>query len=310
MRSAGALILLSLALLAAAPSASASRYRVGIGEQDPTMFADPAFQSLGIKRARYITAWDWRRNPVELNAFIGAARLSGVRPLIHFSSSASCYDGKRYSKIKRCRLPSPKAYAASIRAFRKAYPFIRDFGAWNEANHKSQATYRAPKRAAQYYNALRKACRTCTIVAADLLDDTNILPYTRRFRRFAKGNPKLWGLHNYYDVNRRRTSGTQRFLRTVPGEVWLTETGGIVNLTGAYRYSLTRAKARLGFMFSLADRFSRKRRGQRSRITRIYPYAWKGEARGARFDAGLVGPDGAPRPGYGLFRAKLKSRSR
>jgi len=140
MRSAGALM-----LLAPAQSGAASRDLVGIGEQDPSMFTDAAFQPLGIKRARYIAAWDWRRNPVELNALIGAARLAGVRPLIHFGSSASCYNGRRYSKIKRCRLPSPKAYAESIRVFRKAYLFIRDFGAWNEANHKSQPTYGAPR---------------------------------------------------------------------------------------------------------------------------------------------------------------------
>ena len=45
---------------------------------------------------------------------------------------------------------------------------------WNEANHCSQPTCRNPERAAQYYLALRKHCRGCRIVAADLLDGSKM----------------------------------------------------------------------------------------------------------------------------------------
>ncbi len=303
--------MLTLAALLAAPvGASASRYRVGIGEQDPTMFTDAAFGPLHLKLARYVAAWDWRRNPVELDAFIGAARRAGVRPLIHFGASANCFDGRRYRRIRRCRLPSPHAYAVSIRAFRRTYPDIRDFGAWNEANHKSQPTYKAPRRAAQYYNELRKACRRCTIVAADLLDDGNLLPYLERFRRFTLDRPRIWGLHNYSDVNRSRSTVTRAFLAHAPGQVWLTETGGLVRFVNDFHYSETRARARTGYLFALADKYSRPLPGLRSRITRVYPYEWKGEPRGARFDAGLVGPDGRPRLAYARFRDALMTRSK
>ena len=43
--------------------------------------------------------------------------------------------------------------------FRERYPWVRDYLTWNEANHCSQPTCRNPKRAAQYYLALRKHCR-------------------------------------------------------------------------------------------------------------------------------------------------------
>ena len=40
--------------------------------------------------------------------------------------------------------------------------------------------------------------------------------------------PRYWGLHNYIDANRARTTGTRRMLHAVKGQVWFTETGGIV----------------------------------------------------------------------------------
>ena len=78
-------------------------------------------------------------------------------------------------------------------------------------------------------------------MAADMLDTPNMSRYLASFRRHAKGSPKLWGLHNYGDVNRRRTTFTEQMLRTVPGEVWLTETGGIVKLLPSFKPSPRRA---------------------------------------------------------------------
>ena len=46
-------------------------------------------------------------------------------------------------------------------------------------------------------------------MAADVLDTSNMSRCLKRFRRYAKGSPRLWGLHNYGDVNRRRTSFTK-----------------------------------------------------------------------------------------------------
>jgi hypothetical protein len=51
-------------------------------------------------------------------------------------------------------------------------------------------------------------------------------------------------------------------------------------------------------MFKLAERYGTRRRRMRSRIARLFVYQWFGAPRGARFDAGIVGPDGSPRPAY------------
>jgi hypothetical protein len=91
-------------------------------------------------------------------------------------------------------------------------------------------------------------------------------------------------------------------LRIVPGRVWLTETGGIVKFgeSRQFRYSESRAANRTRWMFRLADRYERRRRGLRSRITRLFVYCWFGEPPGAHFDAGLVNPDGTPRRAYSV----------
>ncbi len=300
-------------LLMIPATASASRYRVGIGEQSASMFDDPLFTPLHIKRVRYIVPWDWQRvkaDKATYTSYLDTAHAAGKEVLVHFTASRGCYVNGRYSKARHCRLPSTSAYLKSFRAFHKAFGFVKVYGAWNEANHHSQPTYKSPKRAAQFYNALKQHCKGCTVVAADLLDSSNLLSYTRRLRRFLKGSPKLWGLHNYSDVNRKRSRVTRPFLRAVPGQVWLTETGGIVNFKPHFPNSPSRAASRISYLFKLADQFSRKRKGYHAKITRIYPYEWKVDEPGERFDAALVGPDGQPRKGYSVFKAKARTRSK
>ena len=92
------------------------------------------------------------------------------------------------------------------------------YSPWNEANHRAQPTYKRPGRAAAFYGVVRKLCRGCTIVAADVLDQSGMVEWVRAFRRKAPGKPRIWGLHNYKDTNdfrRGRHSGTRKLLRAV-----------------------------------------------------------------------------------------------
>src|SRR5204863_8565342 len=118
--------------------------------------------------------------------------------------------------------------------FHQRYPWVRLLQPWNEANSATQPTGTHPERAAAYYEAVRRACPSCVVSAADVLDSANMARWLRRFRRALHGRPPtLWGLHNYSDVNRFRDPGTREFLSLVPGEVWFTETGGIVSFVTA-----------------------------------------------------------------------------
>jgi hypothetical protein len=299
-----------LAGLLATPWSAHAGYRIGVGEQKPEMFDSPAWLSLALKRVRYLVPWDWE--PADVTAFMTAARARGQDVLVTFTARRGCYDGHRYSRDPACRAPSARAYRAGVRRFDDAYPWVRTYSAWNEVNHVSQPTFRRPRLAVRYYTVLRRESRRrgFRVMAADVLDTANLRPYLRAFLRGAPGRPRLWGLHNYQDVNRRTYADTRDMLRLVPGQVWLTETGGVVKFgeSRQFRYSESRAANRTRWMFRLAGRYDRTRRGLRSRVTRLYVYRWYGELPGAHFDAGLVDPDGTPRRAYSVFAKHARSQ--
>src|SRR4051794_2658299 len=161
-RTAAALVF--LAVLVAAPAAAQARVLVGIGDQKPTMFTDPRFRWLGIRRARIVVSWDVQRSASErtwVAGWLAAARRAHIEPLVAF--------GHAWSGNRRTHLPGVGEYRAAFERFRRAYPWVHDSTAWNEANHCSQTTCRRRDMAAHYYDVGRSACATCTVVAADVL---------------------------------------------------------------------------------------------------------------------------------------------
>jgi hypothetical protein len=295
-----------LAALVAVPAAQA-KVKVGISEQNPAMFDQPNWQKLKLKRVRYIVSWDYAKHGfehAEVSDFMTAARAHKQEVLVEFNAHRGCFNGKRYSKKKACKAPSTKKYKAAVKGFRKQFPYAKTFAPWNEVNHASQPTYRKPKLAAKYYKAMKSVCKKCTVMAADLLDSSDVRSYLRKFQRATKGKGRIWGLHNYKDVNRRQTKGIRNVASVTRGQIWLTETGGFVQFkgSGGFKYSLKRAAARTKYMFRLAKK--------NKRVKRIYVYRWFGEPRSARFDAGLVNPNGTQRPGYKQFRKSIKGMPR
>jgi hypothetical protein len=276
-----------------------------MADQDVHMFDNPSYQALNIERIRYLVPIDWYKHDfqvAEVTNFLARANADGADVLAHFTARRGCYTNGRYSRSRKCRAPSVRAYKRSFDRFRGAFPFVTSYGVWNEGNHVSQPTARKPRLAAKYFLAARKACRSCTFVAADVLDSKNMESWLRKFRVASRGKARIYGLHNYSDVNRKRSSGTRRLLRTVPGQVWLTETGGILKFLPAFRRSESRQAQRTKYMFKLVDRYDHRRSGMRSRITRLYNYQWTGVNRNARFDAGLVNANGSPRKAYRQFK--------
>ena len=242
---------------------------------------------------------------------MSAARAQGQDVLVTFGAHSGCFDGRRYSRSRVCRAPSASAYRAAVRRFDNRYPWVRTYSAWNEVNHISQPTFTRPRLAVRYYRVLLRESRRrrFRVLAADVLDTANMHRYLREFLRHAPGRPRLWGLHNYQDVNNGTSFDTRVMLETVPGEVWMTETNGIVAFEGSgqWPYSESRAAQRTRWMFRLAERYDSRRRGMRSRITGVFVYNWFGAPPGARFDSGLVDPDGTPRAAYFVVRAYARS---
>ena len=268
---------------------------IGISDNQAATFTDPNFQVLRLRYARLVSPWNAIfTEPDRLDAWMQAARLQGIRPLISFEHTRG-----QQCPGKHCKGPSKGQFTRAWRAFHKKYPWVRDISPWNEVNSATQPTGKRPDLAATYYNVVRSSCRGCTIVAADLLDASNIRRYVAAFLAKAKGTPRLWGLHNYTDTNRFRSRGTNALLQTVKGQVWLTETGGVVRFVTqkgvvALPKSETRAKKAMAYMFKLAE-------ANAKRIKRIYVYQWKVNNPFDRFDAGVVRPDGKPRPSYDVL---------
>ena len=293
-----------VAALVAVPAAQA-KIRVGLSEQNPAMFDQSNWTQLKLKRVRYILPWDYAKHlgtHAEVTAFMNAARAKRQEVLVTFSASRGCFVNNKYSKRKACKAPSQKTYKAVVKAFRKEFPYAKTFTPWNEVNHVSQPTYRKPKLAASYYKSLKSVCKGCRVMAADVLDSSDVKTYLRRFLRASKGKGRIWGLHNYKDVNRHQSKGVKNVLSVVKGKVWLTETGGIVNFKPSFKYNLKRAASATKYMFKLARRYKR--------MERIYVYRYFGEPRSARFDAGLVNPDGSARPAFKQFKKSIKGLPR
>ena len=201
-----ALLTLALALILAAPAQAATQ--VGIGDQHPSAFADARLRALNLPVARMIVPWDAATSqPEKVDAWLAATRAAGMAPHIAFEhlSSDRCPGSP-------CVLPSRAQYRAAVDAFLARWPQVRTFTAFNEANHVSQPTARRPEAAAGYYDELRAACPTCTIVAADILDAGSYIRWLRGFRAAVSGDPQLWGLHNYSDVTYGVTTGTDAVL--------------------------------------------------------------------------------------------------
>ncbi len=134
----------------------------------------------------------------------------------------------------------------------------------------------------------------CTVVAGDVLDSGGYISWLRRFQQATDSDPQLWGLHNYGDVTYATTEGTDAVLRTVEGQLWIEETGGIVVLrNSAGRITLSFDEARAAASVDRAFALLRSR----PRITRMYVYHWQSGPT-SRFDAGLVRPDSSLRPSY------------
>ena len=273
-------------LLCGLAGASRADARIfAIADQDPAMFAAPAWQALAEKRVRVVVPWNLayvqrdRRGAVWLDA----ARVADVTPLVTWGPSGG-------------RLPSRLAFTRAFRAFRKRWPQVREFSTWNEPNLRGR-TATQPQLLVKYFRAMRQTCPTCTVLAPELIDFQSAPAWAKRFERAARVRGVIWGLHNYQDVNYFRAldkTVTSKMLRAVSGPIWLTETGGFVKFK-RWSYSEQRADRATRQALAIADRGG-------ARIPRMYLYHWHGSSLN-RWDSGLVGYDGTPRAAYWTLAA-------
>jgi hypothetical protein len=276
---------------------AAASYQTGIGNEQAQMFRNPYYQGLHTKIVRYIAPYDAVAHVASLNdaiTFIQAAEAAHEQVLVAFY----------HSELSPTKLPSVALYKHDVQKFVALFPHVRQYESWDEANRGNERyAFSSPSAtlAAQYYQALIRVCKGCTAIGLDILDAENIAPtlaYISEFKaevgHLETVMPRIWGLHNYSDVNRLESWRTREIVRALGGQVWLTETGGIVQFGGAFPNKhgsgLTRAAKVLKHMFAVAAAFPQ--------IKRLYIYDWNGGNSSTRFDAGLTNAREQPRAGY------------
>jgi hypothetical protein len=288
-----------------APSAhAAATYLTGVGDESAQMFGDPNWKQLHTKIARYIVPYDATVHPYSLDkakVWIKAAEAQHVQLLVAFY----------HSEYTPTKMPSVAQYQHDVQKFVKLFPKVRQYQSWDEANRGNiRGVLASPSAsaAARYYQALIRVCKGCTAIGLDVLDANDISPTLRYISEFKREvgklrtvMPKIWGLHNYSDINRLQSFRTRELSRALGGQVWLTETGGIVQFAGSFPNrngsGLTRAAKVLGYMFNVA--------ASQTAIKRLYIYNWTGGNARTRFDAGLTDNHHVPRPGYVVVCKRL-----
>jgi hypothetical protein len=283
---------------------TAASYLTGVGDEQTEMFTNPLWQRLHTKIARYIVPYDAAVRPYSLQLarqWISAAEAQHQQVLVAFY----------HSEYTPTRMPSLATYQRDVQKFIKLFPRVRQYQPWNETNRGNvPRLFSSPSamESAMDYRALKSVCHGCTVLGLDILDGPSVSPSLRYIGEFKRdivrlktSMPSLWGLHNYSDTNRFQSTRTSAILAAVPGQVWLTETGGIVKFGGAFPNrkgsGLTRAAKALSYMFRLAS--------SNPRIKRLYIFQWSGATGAARFDAGITDPHYNPRPGYVIVCKQL-----
>jgi hypothetical protein len=280
------------------PSAhAAASYSTGIGDEHASMFGNPLWRQLHTRIARYIAPYDAAVHSFSLDqakVWIHAAEAQHQQVLVAFY----------HSEYTPTKLPSVGLYQHDVQKFIKAFPHVRQYQSWDESNRGNVPhSFASPSAtaSAKYYQALIRVCKGCTAIGLDVLDQANIAPTLRYISEFKAAinrlqtvMPKIWGLHDYSDVNRLQSFRTHEISQALGGQVWLTETGGIVQFKpeflNVHGSGLARAAKVLKYMFSVA--------ASTPQVKRLYIFDWSGGTTSTRFDAGLTDAHGKPRPGY------------
>jgi hypothetical protein len=299
------ILLCAACSLLAAPALAAGHVLVGIADNNTELFGDPRFLALGITTVRDDVPWNVMqraRDRARLASWLAGVHADGLQPLITFDHDIGSVKTQR-------KLPTVAQFSKDFRALRALYPWVTQFETWDEANFYLEGTSTNPERAVQYYEALRHGCRTCTILAPDLLDvpaseGVSMTSWAHEFIADAHFQPPLWGLNNYVGANRLETGTTRELLRAVKGDIWFTETGGIV---------ARRNGSKVGFPESAkhaakVDRFIlTKLVGLSRRIKRVYFYDWSDASAHLGWDSALIAYGGAVRPAYDVLANTLNS---
>jgi hypothetical protein len=288
------------------------------------MFTNPYFKALGAGSVRLVVPWDQEIHRHSwVTSWLNEAKKQKRQVFVVFGvtcNKAHC-SGRDY-------IGSDAQYKRGVRLFIQRHRWIKYYSAFNEPNEGSSRIRSDLREYTRRFIYVAKQCaRRCTQVGGEVAVGERVkrggrdeaTGWGRRFLRElkrqkgARYTPKIWGLHNYVDVNRKQVTWTKKWMQAFKGTIWFTETGAILNRPGGKRgtkdsprsYSYpcigTERCQNDHMRYLLGPMRSRLPQG-RKRVQRIFIYQLYGTSLTDHFDAGLLGANGLPRLSYQTVR--------
>jgi Tol biopolymer transport system component len=172
-------------------STNRTHFGWGLSDQTPETWDDPDEQALNVKNIRLNMPWNIAvRGPVDdgnpqhdresqtwnkVQKWMQAAQRLHLNPIVSFDK---VYQGQgRDGDVERAPT-SVEEYLTATRAFRRAFPFVHEYTAWNEPNLE-MALQSNPRLAGRLWQALSQDCNTdpatsglpqCVVAAGDFSD--------------------------------------------------------------------------------------------------------------------------------------------
>jgi hypothetical protein len=195
-----------------------------------------------ISLARYVVQWDVMTEPSSgphpggnyrerFEAWLEDARGLGLTPVVALTSYDRVYPGSPGEYL-------PRLEAILNRAGAIGYP-ISYVEPWNEPNNQGGESAATAAGLANAANGLCEATRTCTVVAADVEDRSDVAPYIQAYERALTFQPRIWGVHPYVSVRSHSDANLVRLRAALPAhaaqQIWFTEIGALYCSRGEVR---------------------------------------------------------------------------
>lgn len=303
-------LLTAAVLLVAAlvPSVAHGKAQIAISDNKPDMFTDPAWKALKTQYSRVVVSWNvmtpktsaGKQEKARLAQWMAGAKANGQSVLVSLNSSRDKRRGPAEPK-------TDKQYTSAVKALKKQYPQIKAISPWNEASYV-QRKPKELKRVVNWTKLAKKSCKRCKIVM-NVVDKPNLNSWTKKYIKLSKktkgSTVKIWGLNNYVDVNNFTDKRTKAFMKIAKGQIWLTETGGVVGRSnGQSSFAGTGVDHQTKATTYLFDNIVKKQ----PRIKYVFIYNWDNEiadfpSRYITWDSALRAHSGVLRPAYNVILA-------
>ena len=202
------------------------------------MFKDPLYRQLHTRIARLIVAYDVIAHPYFLrqaDTWIHDAEAQHIQVLVAFY----------HSEYSPTRLPSVALYQHDVQKFIKRFPHVKQYQSWDESNRGNvPRAFSSPsaelgragttRRCCACAGAARCSASTCSTPRTSAHADATSREFKREIGRLRTVMPTILGPAQLLRRQPLRKLAHARTGQRARRQVWLTETGGIVQFKPSF----------------------------------------------------------------------------